>query len=172
MTILFDSTVPVETPAFFGDGLHDIPATPKGTLAVLGKGRRQKQTMTLPEPTKAVLTTWVALRGTEAGPLLQSLDRARKGSGRLTGSAVHYVVTKLAKAAGCRCSPHALRHTSVTAGLDLTKGDVRAVRQHSRHVDVQTVLIYDDRRADLGGSVARMVATALRHELGHGALAV
>jgi integrase/recombinase XerC len=170
MTILFDSTVPVETPAFFGDGLHDIPATPKGTLAVLG--RRQKQTMTLPEPTKAVLTTWVALRGTEAGPLLQSLDRARKGSGRLTGSAVHYVVTKLAKAAGCRCSPHALRHTSVTAGLDLTKGDVRAVRQHSRHVDVQTVLIYDDRRADLGGSVARMVATALRHELGHGALAV
>jgi hypothetical protein len=39
-------------------------------------------------------------------------------------------------------------------------------------VDVQTVLIYDDRRADLGGSVTRMVATALRHELGHGALAV
>ncbi len=54
--------------------------------------------------------------------------------------------------------PHGLRHLAITAALDLTQGDVRAVQKFSRHRDVRVLSVYDDTRADLGGEVARLVA--------------
>src|SRR5262245_59680255 len=63
--------------------LHDLDRQ-VGTLAVLGKGRTQKESLTLPPQTKAAIEAWLVIRGEAAGPLFHSLDRARKGSGRLT----------------------------------------------------------------------------------------
>ena len=48
----------------------------------------------MPAPTKAALEAWIQARGTEEGPLFVNFDRAGKG-GRLTGSAVHFIVRGL-----------------------------------------------------------------------------
>jgi integrase/recombinase XerC len=55
-------------------------------------------------------------------------------------------------------APHQLRHAAVTAALDRTGGDVRAVASYSRHRSVGVVARDDDNRRDLGGEVACLVA--------------
>jgi integrase/recombinase XerC len=129
-----------------------------GTVMILGKGRMAKEKVTLPAPTKRVLSEWVQFRGTTPGPLFTSLDRAKKGDGRLTGSALYQIVRRLGAAIGLKTWPHALRHSAITDALDLTGGDVRAVQRFSRHKDLRTLMIYDDRRSDVAGDVARKVA--------------
>ena len=127
-----------------------------GTVDVLGKGRSQKVRLTLPQPTREALAVWLAIRGGQLGPLFTSCDRAGKGSGRLTGSAVYTIVRRLGAQAGlAKVRPHGLRHTAITEALDLTNGDVRAVQRFSRHRDLRTLQRYDDCRRDLGGEVAK-----------------
>ena len=127
-------------------------------LSILGKARSQKEYVTVPEPTKAALAAWLEVRGTHEGPLFANFDRAGKGSGRLTGAAVYYIVRALGAASGLVVRPHGLRHLAITSALDLTKGDMRAVQKFSRHRDVRVLNAYDDNRQDLGGEVARLVA--------------
>jgi integrase/recombinase XerC len=128
---------------------------------VKGKGRSERARLTLPGPTRAALSAWLADRGTEAGPLFHRLDRGGWGKGRLTGSAVYNVVRQLGAAASVRARPHGLRHAAITAALDATNGDVRAVRRFSRHRDVRVLQRYDDNRQDLAGGVAARVAEGL-----------
>jgi integrase/recombinase XerC len=134
-------------------------------LWILGKARHQRERITLPEPTAAALARWVECRGSEPGPLFYAIHRAGRFGGRLSGSALYGLVSRVARKLGFHTSPHRLRHTSISTALDKTQGDVRSVRLFSRHRDVSTVLIYDDARGDRGGSVARLVAAAVRHEL-------
>jgi integrase/recombinase XerC len=127
---------------------------------VLGKGKAQKVKLTLPGPTRAALEARLAVRPgppEPTAPLFTSLDRARKGDGRLTGGAVYALVRRLGEGAGVRARPHMLRHASITAALDAGI-DVRQVRRFSRHAKLDTLLAYDDNRADLAGDVARRVA--------------
>ena len=130
-----------------------------GTLAVLGKGRTQKVRLTLPGPTREALAAWLAVRGDEPGPLFRPLDRSGKGA-RLSGTSLYRVVRRLGEWAGLKARPHGLRHAAVTAALDLTGGDIRAVQKFSRHRDVRVIERYDDSRQDLAGDVARRVAAA------------
>lgn len=127
-------------------------------LFVVGKGRTEPEPLTLPRQTKAALMDWLAMRGSQAGPLFTSLDRARKGSGRLSGSGIHAIVKCLGSKAGLKARPHALRHSAITTALDQTNGDVRAVQRFSRHKDIRVLTVYDDQRQDLGGKVASMLA--------------
>jgi integrase/recombinase XerC len=132
-----------------------------GTLAVLGKGRTQKESLTLPPETKAAIEAWLIIRGEGSGPLFHSLDRARKGNGRLTGAGLYDMVRKLGAKAGLKVWPHGLRHAAITAALDLTGGNVRAVQKFSRHRDVRVIERYDDNRMDLAGQVARQLAATV-----------
>ena len=43
-------------------------------------------------------------------------------------------------------SPHRVRHSSITAALDATDGNIRKVQKLSRHSDPKTLMIYDDNR--------------------------
>lgn len=128
-----------------------------GTVAVLGKGRTAKVRLTLPDPTKDALRSWLEVRGTEAGPLFVNFDRAGKGA-RLTGRSLHRLVRDLGRRVGLAVRPHGLRHAAITEALDLMGGNVRAVARFSRHRDLRVLNVYDDNRADLGGEVARLVA--------------
>lgn len=130
----------------------------RGTVAVLGKGRTQRERVTLPAATRTALDAWIAVRGTEPGPLFHRLDAAGRGEGRLTGAAVYDVVRELGAGVGIATRPHGLRHSAITAALDASNGNIRAVQRFSRHRNVQTLQIYDDNRADLAGQMAALIA--------------
>jgi integrase/recombinase XerC len=132
-----------------------------GGLWVLGKKRTERERLTLPAPTRAALSAWVAVRGDAAGPLFTNVDRAGKGE-RLTGRSVARIVNALGVAANLsrRVAPHAVRHAAITHALDVTAGDVRRVAKFSRHRDLRTLAVYDDARRDLAGEVAALVAGA------------
>lgn len=136
-----------------------------GTVAVLGKGRSARVKLTLPDPTRAALATWVLVRGSEAGPLFPSFDRSRKSrtENRVTGRSVARLVAEVGTLAGLGAvRPHGLRHAAITEALSLTRGDVRAVQRFSRHRDLRVLTIYDDNLQDLGGDVARLVAVGMK----------
>ena len=130
----------------------------EGFILVTGKGKREPVRITLPDETKAVLAAWLEARGHEAGPLFTSFDRAGKGSGRLTGTAVYQIIRGLGLKTGQKVRPHGLRHASITLALDLLQGDVRSVQRFSRHADLRTLNRYDDARVDMAGEIAKRVA--------------
>ncbi len=128
---------------------------------ILGKGRKQKEKLTLPPETKDVLREWIGDRRT--GAVFTNLDHRyqngnHNGSKRLTGTGVWKIVTKLGKRCGVVARPHGVRHAAITFALDITKGDVRAVRKFSRHKNIQTLMVYDDSREDMGGQIARKIS--------------
>lgn len=125
-----------------------------GTVSILGKGRTERETLTLADPTTAALVAWLELRGSVDGPLFLNFDRAGKGAA-LTGRSLH----RLLKPYGVH--PHGLRHAAITAALDLSNGDVRRVQRFSRHRDVRVLSVYDDNRQDIAGEVTRLVAAAV-----------
>lgn len=144
--------------------LGDV-SVPGSALMVLGKGHTDKIRMTLPKPTRDVLAAWLAVHPARecAGdaPLFVRLD---PGAGstpeRLTGQSIWGIVRDLGAKVGLDrpTKPHGLRHQAITSALDAAKGNVAKVKKFSRHVNVNTVLIYDDNRNDDAGEIASMVA--------------
>jgi integrase/recombinase XerC len=54
-------------------------------------------------------------------------------------------------------SPHRVRHSSITAALDATHGDVRRVQKLSRHQDVNILMAYDDNRQNAQGEITNLL---------------
>lgn len=132
------------------------------TLWIVGKGRgTQKEAITLSLPTLKALQAWlIARRETDIKqPLFIALDHASYGH-RLTGTAIYKLVRAYAEAAGITkmISPHRIRHSSVTAALDATGGDVRKVQKLSRHANLNTLMIYDDNRQNLQGEISDLLS--------------
>jgi integrase/recombinase XerC len=131
-------------------------------LAVLGKGRTAKNTLTLPPQTKQALDAWIDARGEQSGPLFLTMNRANQGDVlRLTTAGLYGIVRELGRKAGLKVWPHGIRHSAITGALDATGGNIRAVQRFSRHKDVRVIKRYDDNRTDLAGEVARKVAASV-----------
>jgi len=134
-------------------------------LFVLGKGRSDREPMTVPDHVASLISRYLALRGELAAnePLLASHDRACKGDGRFSPHGLFQRVGWLARKAGLsgRVSPHRIRHSAITNALDCTRGDVRRVQPFARHRRPATTLIYDDRRNDAAGEVSNLLAALL-----------
>ncbi len=142
---------------------------PPAAVLVRGKGRGDRESLTLPPKTAAALAAWLDVRGAAPGPLFVSLDpgagrrgrggRARADLERLTGEGVARTLTALAGHARltARVRPHGLRHTAITALLDAGAG-LREAQRFSRHADPRTLMRYDDNRADIAGEMARRVS--------------
>lgn len=127
-----------------------------GRLSVMGKGRTQRESLSIPPKVLDSLRAWVESRGKQEGPLFTAVDRCHRGH-RLDGSAVYRMVSELGKAVGLTTRPHGLRHAAITEALDRTNGNTRSVQRFSRHKKLETLSLYDDARQDLGGEVARLV---------------
>ena len=56
-----------------------------------------------------------------------------------------------------KMSPHRIRHSSITAVLDATNGDVRKAQQLSRHANINTVMTYDDNRTNHQGEMSQLL---------------
>jgi hypothetical protein len=78
----------------------------------------------------------------------------------LSGRSIAYLVERLAQEARVdkRMSPHRVRHSSITAYLDLSDGNVRDARLLSGHAKLETLVIYDDRRRHVQGKVSSKLA--------------
>jgi integrase/recombinase XerC len=108
----------------------------------------------------AALCEWLAARG-ESNPdaaLFCSVNKGYK-NGRLTPDGIYKIVRKIATEAGITkiVSPHRIRHSSITAALDATAGDVRKVQKLSRHANLNTLMIYDDNRINHQGEVTQLL---------------
>ena len=120
------------------------------TLRIFGKGRgNNSEIISLGSGTVMAIMAWLSARGevTTDKSLFVSVNRGYK-DGRLCTQAIYNIVK-------CRCqdagiskvmSPHRIRHSSITAALEATGGDVRRVQKLSRHSSLNTLLIYDDNR--------------------------
>lgn len=129
--------------------IADFDSTAK-TLRILGKGRgTAMEIISLANSTVDAICAWLSLRNdwNHKAPLFIALDPAHKGH-RLTGSAMYWIVDRYCKQAGIKkqMSPHRIRHSSITAALDATDGNVRKVQKLSRHSQIETLLVYDDNR--------------------------
>ena len=142
-----------------------------GPMAILikGKGRGERERLSLPPRTAAALADWLRARGDDDGPLFIALERGTGRSGRqgrmraplerLTGESVARTLQRLAVRSklGARVRPHGLRHTAITALLDQGVG-IREVQRFSRHADPRTLVRYDDNRQDLAGNAAKTLS--------------
>jgi len=118
-------------------------------LWILGKARTDQEPITVPVNTKLSIEAWLGVRRPGPGPLFTNFDPSKKGGDRLSDKGVYRIVQQYGLG-----HTHGLRHSAITEALD--KGmDVRAVRRFSRHKKLDTLMIYDDNRKDLGGEVAR-----------------
>lgn len=137
----------------------------QGTLLVKGKGRTEKQLLSLPIPTSKALLAWVNARGDWRGPLFTNFDSSEKGkSARLTGRSVHRLIRKLGEEVGLRVRPHGLRHTAITEAVKQAQANgmgIEEVMDFSRHRSVSTLMIYRDRERNVQGSIASIVAGEL-----------
>jgi integrase/recombinase XerC len=121
------------------------------TLRILGKGRgTQTEVIDLGDGTVEAIADWLEVsRGVrpDDSPLFTSLD-FHNGGHRLTGDGIRKIVVRLCTKAGIKkvMSPHRIRHSAITAALDVTDGNVRKVQKLSRHRQLDTLMIYDDNR--------------------------
>ncbi len=122
------------------------------TIKILGKGRTEKEILTLPQPTIEALRTWVEVRGSGAGHLFINFDRAGKG-GRLTGTGIYQIVRRLGNELGIKTRPHGIRHSSISACV--AQFPLTDVQRFSRHKKLETVAIYVDQ---LDGGVQSKIA--------------
>ena len=131
-------------------------------LTILGKGRgTQTEIISLSRSTSQALLDWTQAfkHKKKKAPLFVALDFKHKGH-RLTGDGIYKLVNRYGRNAGIRkrLSPHRIRHSAITAALDVTDGNVRKVQKLSRHRDINTLMIYDDNRSQHQGELSEMLS--------------
>ncbi len=90
------------------------------TIQVIGKGRTEKESLSLPQPTKEALEKWLETRGSQPGPLFTNFDPAKKGN-RLTQTSLYRIIRRLGEKNGFKTRPHALRHTAITEAVKMAQ---------------------------------------------------
>jgi integrase/recombinase XerC len=125
-------------------------------LMILGKGKRAKVAIDLTDSVSYALEEWLNFHpcNLSGQPLITSLSHNCYGA-RIAGDSIYRIVQGYAEAAGItsgrqanerRVSPHRLRHSSITAFLDASGGNLRAAQALSRHRNQNTLTLYDDNR--------------------------
>lgn len=133
------------------------------SVSILGKGKTQKQKISLPESTANAVKAWLSLRGDADGPLFFRLDKARSSAlKRLTGTGLYSIIQGIGRDAGVKnISVHKIRHDSITEALKVAAANnigLDDVRLFSRHSDIKTLLIYKDHIEDAQGKLADLVS--------------
>lgn len=155
-------------------------------LWIFGKGKKgQLQTVSLGEETIKAIQIWLLAREDEEDqiskkaknlkilnspfsilhsddPLFCAVHKGYWGH-KLNTDSIYKLVQKYANLAGIEktLSPHRLRHSAITAALEATNGDVRAVQKLSRHSSLNTLMIYDDNRRNEQKRVTNILESLL-----------
>jgi integrase/recombinase XerC len=135
-----------------------------GTVQVLGKGRRELETLTLPAPTVEAIKSWLHVKSNDHPALFTNLDRAGQGDGRLSAMGIYCIVRNLGRQIGVKVSPNGIRHTAITEAciFALANGiSLEEVLDYARLTDVNTMMIYVDRERNVQGHLAAGVAASV-----------
>jgi site-specific recombinase XerD len=129
-----------------------------GELKVHGKGNKTRLVYVANGAAMA-LQAWLAVRGSEPGPLLwATVKGGRLVPRRLNDQAVYDVLRKLADRAGVSdFSPHDMRRTFASDLID-AGADLVVVQRLMGHANVTTTARYDRR-----GEAAKAKAAGMRH---------
>ena len=137
------------------------------TLRIKGKGRLSKEIIYLSPKTASAIQQWLDCQyildiqsdTLTDKPLFVSLDNRSRGS-RLTGRSIDRVVKKYSSEveSGKLLSPHKVRHSSITAVLDASNGNVRLAQKLSRHKNLDILTRYDDNRIALQKEAVNLLA--------------
>lgn len=161
ITLLF-FTLALRSGEVVGANVEDVSFEDK-TIRILGKGKRQKVSLAVPDITVEALREWIEVLGESAGPLFVNFDRSAKYRTRLTRNGLYKVVRKYGQRLefGVKLRPHGFRHTAITeavksaheSGINLPE-----VLQYSRHTSLNVLNIYVDRERDVQGKLAQLVS--------------
>jgi integrase/recombinase XerC len=138
-------------------------------LSIKGKGSgTQREPITLSARAVGAIVEYLQARCANdedeaipepASPLFCSAAHYIKKESRLQPDGLHHLIAHYGKKVlGRPLRPHAMRHTSITALLDATRGDVRMAQRLSRHADLRTLQKYDDNREDLQGKATTLLS--------------
>jgi integrase/recombinase XerC len=117
----------------------------------MSKGKIDPEYVYLSDKTIGAIEAWLSVRYQPSNTsLFISLDNATNGH-RLSDKSVYRLVKKYSSElpSGKVLSPHQIRHSSITALLEATNGNVRLAQKFSRHSNLNTLMIYDDNRVAL-----------------------
>jgi integrase/recombinase XerC len=131
-------------------------------VSVLGKGRRAREMLTLPEETRASLEAWLAVHP-GGDPLFVNLDPGTHT--RLTGHGLYVILATWAKTIEKTVKPHGVRHTAITTVLEITNGNTRAGQIFARHKNANTTTRYDDNRRDSRGESAMKLSALIPSQI-------
>jgi len=133
----------------------------EGTLKIKGKGKLSKEVIYLAPKTVEALNNWLSVRyqPLPQSPLFISLDNATNGH-RLSTKSIYKIVKKYSSDVpnGKILSPHQIRHSSITAVLDASNGNVRLAQKLSRHKNLDVLTRYDDNRVALQREAVNLLA--------------
>jgi integrase/recombinase XerC len=137
----------------------------RGKLLVLGKGRLDKEAIDLDNSVQEALSKWITCRSLLLGA--QDCDALLLSCNgrRLAGTDILRILQKYSQKAGVKLSPHQVRHSSITAFLDVSNGDVRSAQALSRHSDLKTLMIYDDQRKNLQKGASQKLGDLLTEDV-------
>jgi len=144
------------------------------TTWIKGKGKREKELVPLPASVIDAICRYLVYRGTAPGPLFQAIHSRAHGrhnrvvgrGGRLESRSVLRIVRRLGQSIGLHVWCHALRHSSITAALEVASKagiGLDKVRAHSRHAAIATLMVYadDHEREQTQRTLADLVANRL-----------
>jgi integrase/recombinase XerC len=60
--------------------------------------------------------------------------------------------------------PHRSHQSAITAALDATRGNVRKVQSLNRHVNFETLMIYDDNRGESQLQITELLDDLIREK--------
>lgn len=133
-------------------------------VSIKGKGRSQREYLTLPLTSFESLKHWMLVRGNCPGPLFFNLTRNTFDRKRLSRTGLFKLVRWLGHKADVKTRPHGIRHLSITEACKVAQNNgfaLEEVMDHSRHKSVTTLMIYRDRERNVQGAISTLVANTI-----------
>ncbi len=126
-------------------------------LMILGKGTLELQSIDLNPAVVSAINDYLLVKPSGENSALFVSNNGH----RLDGKDIARIVKKYAEPVGIDLSPHRVRHSAITAYLDVSEGNVRAAQSLSRHQNLSTLMIYDDNRHQLQGKATKDLGNLL-----------
>jgi len=107
------------------------------------------------ESIEAVRSTY----GHRSGAIWRSMSRNNSSGKRLSAHSIYQVVKGLAEQAGIpfAIGAHTLRHTGCTLAIE-SGASLQQVKEHARHKNVETTMVYIHQRDRLANSAADFIS--------------